>query len=170
MKNKTSYLVEKIYVTPIIRTRIRCEEIKLFRQKYFIVMIFQKRRSYPIVLFIPREYFSSKNVKLNAKQWNYPAKNCFYDIWKTRLCNSCCKQSFKNHPVAGILFSISKEWFYYFQDFSWKTPNIYVSMEQKNCHIINISQWVKCYGNSTKHNWIVRCSRLLRLVFRPIVL
>ena len=57
-----------MYVTPIIRTRIRCEEIKLSCQKYFIVMIFQKRRSYPIVLFIPREYFSSKNVKLNAKQ------------------------------------------------------------------------------------------------------
>ena len=40
-------------------------------------MIFQKRRSYPFVLFIPREYFSFKNVKLNTKNWNYPAKNDF---------------------------------------------------------------------------------------------
>ena len=36
-----------------------------------------------------------------------------------------------------------------FQDFSWKTPNIYVSMEQKICIIVNISWWVKCDGNST---------------------
>ena len=40
-------------------------------------MIFQKRRSYPFVLFIPQEYFSFKNIKLNPKKWNYPAKNDF---------------------------------------------------------------------------------------------
>ena len=40
-------------------------------------MIFQKRRSYPFVLFIPQEYFSFKNLKLNPKKWNYPAKNDF---------------------------------------------------------------------------------------------
>ena len=139
-KNKTSYVVEKIYVTPIIRTRIRCEEIKLFCQKYFIVMIFQKRRSYPIVFFIPREYFSSKNVKLNAKQWNYPAKNCFTVMifekrgFVTVVASNRLKTIqwlvFCSKEVAGI----SKEWFYYFQEFSWKTPNIYVSMEQKNSH------------------------------------
>ena len=35
---------------------------------YFIVMIFQIRRSYPFVLFIPQEHFSFKNIKLNAKK------------------------------------------------------------------------------------------------------
>ena len=38
----------------------------------------------------------------------------------------------------------------------------------KNCHIINIFWWAKCYGNSTKHNWNVCCMYLLRLAFRPI--
>ena len=40
-------------------------------------MIFKKRRSYSIVLFIPREYFGLKNFKLNANKSNYPAKNYF---------------------------------------------------------------------------------------------
>ena len=43
-------------------------------KSYFILTIFQKLRSYPTVLFIPREYYSLKIVKLNAKKWNYPAK------------------------------------------------------------------------------------------------
>ena len=67
----------KIYVTPIIRTRINAKKSNYPAKIYFIVMIFQKRRSYPFVLFIPREYFSFKNVKLNTKNWNYPAKNDF---------------------------------------------------------------------------------------------
>ena len=119
-------------------------------------MIFQKRRSYPIVLFTPREYFSSKNVKLNAKQWNYPAKNCFtVIIFEKRgfvtvvACNRIKQFSGWN------LFSISKEWFYCFQEISWKTPNI---------------GWMKCYGNSTKHNWNVCCTRLLRLLWDQLCL
>ena len=40
-------------------------------------MIFEKRRSYSTVLFIPREYFGLKNFKLNANKSNYPAKNYF---------------------------------------------------------------------------------------------
>ena len=39
----------------------------------------------------------------------------------------------------------------------------------KNCHIVNVSWLVKCYGNSTKRNWNVCCMHLLRLALRPIV-
>ena len=39
----------------------------------------------------------------------------------------------------------------------------------KNCHIVNISWSVKCYGNSTKRNWNVCCTHLLWLALRPIV-
>ena len=91
-----------------------------------------------------------------------------YDIWKTRLCNSCCMQSFKNNPVAGICSPFLKNGSTVFKSFHG--PNIYVSMQQKNCHIINISWWMKCYGNSTKHNWNVCCKRLLRLVWDQLCL
>ena len=38
----------------------------------------------------------------------------------------------------------------------------------KNCHIVNV--WsVKCYGNSTKCDWNVCYTHLLRLALRPIV-
>ena len=43
-------------------------------------MIFQKQGSYSTVLFIPREYFSFKILKLNANKLNYPAKNYFIII------------------------------------------------------------------------------------------
>ena len=52
----------------------------ILKKIIFIVIIFQKRRSYSIVLFFPRKYFSFKNVKLNMKKWNYPAKNYFTTI------------------------------------------------------------------------------------------
>ena len=39
----------------------------------------------------------------------------------------------------------------------------------KNCHIVNVSWLVKCYGNSTKRNWNVCCMHLFRLALRPIV-
>ena len=38
----------------------------------------------------------------------------------------------------------------------------------KNCHIVNIYWSVRCYGNSTKRNWNVCCTHLLRLALRPI--
>lgn len=40
--------------------------------------------------------------------------------------------------------------------------------EAKNRHIVKISGWLKCYGDSTKHNGNVCCTLLLRLVLRPI--
>ena len=48
----------KIDVTSIIRARIKSEEIKLSCQKFFTVMIFQKRRSFPVVLFIPEGFLA----------------------------------------------------------------------------------------------------------------
>ena len=54
----------KIYVIPIIRTRIDAKKSNYPEKIYFVVMIFQKRRRYPYVLFIPQEYFSFKNIKL----------------------------------------------------------------------------------------------------------
>ena len=50
-------------------------------KNYLIVIIFPKRRIYSFVLFIPPEYFSFENLKLNAQKSNCPAKNCcFCDI------------------------------------------------------------------------------------------
>ena len=54
----------KIYVIPIIRTRINAKKSNYPAKMYFVVMIFQKRRRYPYDLFIPQEYFSFKNIKL----------------------------------------------------------------------------------------------------------
>ena len=64
------------------------------------------------------------------------------DMNVRRLCNSCCTQWVKNNPVVGLRMVLL------FSRLSWKTPNIYVSMEQKIC-LKNIFWWVKCDGNST---------------------
>ena len=89
-------------------------------------------------------------MKLSCQKLFY----CYY-IWKTRLCNSCCMQSYKTIQWLEFVLHISKEWFYCFQEISWKTPNI---------------GWMKCYGNSTKHNWNVCCTRLLRLLWDQLCL
>ena len=57
---------------------------------------------------------------------------CDMNVW--RLCNSCCTQWVKNNPGVGLRMVLLFSRF-----FSWKTPNIYVSMEQKICLIVNIS-------------------------------
>ena len=74
--------------------------------------------------------------------------------------------------MAGILFS--KEILYrkmalLLSRFSMVDPKYLWLNGAKNCHIVNISRSVRCYGNSTKLNWNVCCTHLLRLALRPIV-
>ena len=56
-----------------------------------------------------------------------------------------------------------------FSRFSMVDPKYLWFNGAKNCHIANISWSVRCYGNSTKRNWNVCCTHLLRLALRPIV-
>ena len=80
-----------------------------------------------------------------------------------------CSSKILNFERMVLLFSKS---FYFF-------IFLYLFMEDSKYLCFNgakkLSQskilwWVKCYGNSTKHNWNVCCTRLLRLVLRTILL
>ena len=51
---------------------------QIILQKFILLLWFFKNEEViNLFLFIPQEYFSFKNLKLNPKKWNYPAKNDF---------------------------------------------------------------------------------------------
>ena len=68
-KNDTTHLVDKMFVTSIIRTRIKCEEIKLSCQFFFFltVMIFQRWKSYSFVYLSPGSFFSFNTLSILAR-------------------------------------------------------------------------------------------------------
>ena len=72
-----------------------------------------------------------------------------------------CSSKRLNFERIVLLFSR----FFFMEDSKYLCFN-----EAKKLSQSNISWCVKCYGNSTKHNWNVCCTRLLRLVLRTILL
>ena len=73
-----------------------------------------------------------------------------------------CSSKILNFERMVLLFS---RFFFFTEDSKYLCFNGAKKLSQSN-----ISWWVKCYGNSTKHNWNVCCTRLLRLVLRTILL
>lgn len=99
------------------------------------------------------------------------------DTHVTWCYDSCCTRSFENHPMTGFISmyrSPKRSYFermvLYFSRYLLVDPkNLFLNGAKKLSNL-NISWWVKYYGNSTKHSWNVCCTRLHRLVLRPIVL